>query len=37
MSTPHYSAQGFINTQINEALEKYEEWKEQRQKHKKTN
>jgi len=30
MSTPYYGAEDFINNQIKEALEKYEEWKEQR-------
>ena len=33
MSTPYYSGEDFINSQIEEALEKYEEWKEQKQEH----
>ena len=28
MNTPYRTAEGFINTQIKEALEKYEEWKQ---------
>jgi Arc/MetJ-type ribon-helix-helix transcriptional regulator len=30
MNTPYRSAEGFINTQISEVLEKYEEWKRAR-------
>jgi len=28
MSTPHLSAEDFINSQIKEVLEKYQKWKE---------
>jgi len=30
MSTPYYSAGDFINTQIKESSEKYQEWKRQK-------
>jgi hypothetical protein len=30
MNTPYRSAEGFINAQISEVLEKYEEWKRAR-------
>jgi len=32
MNTPHYSAEDFINAQIKEAIEKYEEWKQAKKK-----
>jgi hypothetical protein len=32
MSTPYQSAEEFIGRQINEALEKYEEWKQSHKK-----
>jgi Arc/MetJ-type ribon-helix-helix transcriptional regulator len=33
MNTPYESAEDFVTTQVNEALEKYEEWKSSRKKH----
>jgi hypothetical protein len=30
MSTPYHNAEGFINGQIEDALAKYEEWKQAR-------
>jgi len=33
MNTPYQSAEGFVNAQIREVLEKYEEWKQSAKKH----
>jgi len=33
MNTPYQSAEGFVNMQIREVLEKYEEWKQSAKKH----
>jgi Arc/MetJ-type ribon-helix-helix transcriptional regulator len=33
MNTPYQSAEGFVNEQIREVLEKYEEWKQSAKKH----
>ncbi len=30
MSAPYYTTEDFVNTQIKEALEKYQEWKRMR-------